>query len=108
MNFVRLANTLLKDGESASNNHVLVCNFAKYSLIKKKILTHRLSNKPFLIWLLTTPPNLKRVATLPCNLSLMACSANINVSQGSVATYASLVGFFNCKFTKESSSDKIS
>jgi len=27
---VRLANTLLKDGESARNNHVLVCNFAKY------------------------------------------------------------------------------
>ena len=28
------------------------------------------------------------VATLPCNLSLMACFAEINVSQGSVATYA--------------------
>jgi len=32
-----------------------------------------LSNKPFLIWLLTTPPYLKYVATLPCNLSLTAC-----------------------------------
>ena len=32
--------------------------------------------------------NLKYVATLPCNLSLMACFADINVSQGSVATYA--------------------
>jgi len=31
---VRLvANALLKDGESARNNHVLACNFAKYSPI---------------------------------------------------------------------------
>jgi len=30
---VRLANTLLKDGESARNNHILACNFAKYSPI---------------------------------------------------------------------------
>jgi len=33
---------------------------------------------------LTTPPHLKYAATLPCNLSLSACSAD--VSQGSVAT----------------------
>jgi len=31
MQFARLANTLLKDEESARDNHVLVCNFAKYS-----------------------------------------------------------------------------
>jgi len=30
--------------------------------------------------------NLKYVAPLPCTLSLMACYADINVSQGSVAT----------------------
>jgi len=48
--------------------------------------TDRLSNKPFPIWLLTVPPHLKYVATLPCNVSLMACFADINVSQGSVAT----------------------
>jgi len=30
----RLANTLLKDEESARDNHVLACNFAKYSPIK--------------------------------------------------------------------------
>jgi len=42
MHFVRLATTLLK-----------------------------LSNQPFLIWLLATPPHLKYVATLPCNLSLI-------------------------------------
>jgi len=40
------------------------------------------------MWLLTTPLYLRYVATLPCNLSLMACFAVINVPQGSVATYA--------------------
>jgi len=37
VHFVRLANTLLKDGESARNYHVLACNFAKYSAIKKNV-----------------------------------------------------------------------
>ena len=35
MRFARLANTPLKDEESARDNHVLACNFAKYSPIKK-------------------------------------------------------------------------
>jgi len=39
----------------------------------KKIVTDRLSNKPLLIWLLTTPLHLKYAATLPCNLSLIPC-----------------------------------
>jgi len=39
----------------------------------------------------------KYVATLPCNLSLMACFADINVSQGSVATYARCGGTFNIR-----------
>jgi len=30
---VRVANTLLKDGKSARDDHVLACNFAKYSEI---------------------------------------------------------------------------
>jgi len=38
-----------------------------------KNITARLSNKPFLIWLLTTPLHLKYAARLPCNLSLIAC-----------------------------------
>ena len=49
-------------------------------------ITHRLSNKPYFILLLTTPPHLKYVATLPRNLSSMVCFADINVSEGSVAT----------------------
>jgi len=60
--------------------------------------TYRLSNKPFLIWLLTKP-HLKYVATLPCNLLLMACFGDINVSQGSVATYARCGGIFNARLT---------
>jgi len=39
------------------------------------------------MWLLTTPSHLKYLAALPFNLSLMACFAHVNVSQGSVATY---------------------
>ena len=42
---------------------------------------------------------LKYVATLPCNLSLMACFADINVSQGSVATYARCDGNFDINLT---------
>ena len=33
MQFVRLATTMLKDGKSARDNHVLAFNFAKYSPI---------------------------------------------------------------------------
>jgi len=35
MHFVRLANTLRKDEESARDNHVCARNFGKYSLILK-------------------------------------------------------------------------
>ena len=64
-----------------------------------QFFTHMLSNKPFLIWLLITPPDLKYVATLPCNLSLMACFADISVLQGSVATYARCRGIFDIRLT---------
>jgi len=65
-----LANTLLKDGESARHNHVLVCNFAKYSPIL--IFFHSQTQKYTIINLIiNTPPHLKYVATLPCDLSLM-------------------------------------
>ena len=42
-----------------------------YSEDKELFASER--NKHFLIWLLTIPPRLKYVATLPCNLSLIAC-----------------------------------
>ena len=38
----------------------------------KNLFTDKLSNKHFLIWLLTTPPLVEHVATLPSNLSLIA------------------------------------
>jgi len=68
MHFAQVANTLLKDEESARDNHVLACNFAKYLPILKNNFADKLSNKPFLVWLLTTPPQLKYAAILPCNL----------------------------------------
>jgi len=73
LHFVRLATTQLKDEQIAGDNRVLACNFDKCSPIVI-FLTGRLSNKPFLTWLLTTPPHLKYmyVAALPCNLSLIA------------------------------------
>ena len=98
MQFARPANRLLKDEESARENHVLAGNFAKYSPILK-LFTHRLSNKPFLIWSLTIPPHLKFAATLLCNLSLRTCFADINVLQCSVATYARCGGIFNTHLT---------
>jgi len=61
---------------TCTRHHVLACNFAKHSPILNIFFADRLSNKPFLIWLLTPPPHLKYVATLPsvpCNLSLITC-----------------------------------
>ena len=56
------------------DNHLLACNYAKYLPIFI-FFTVRLSNKPFFIWLglLTTPPHIHYVVTLPCNISLIAC-----------------------------------
>jgi len=62
-------------------------------------MTIILSNLSRLIWLLTTPQPLKYVATLPCNLSLMACFGDTDISQGSVATYARCGGIFNIHLT---------
>jgi len=84
--------------QSAWDNHALVCNFAIYSPIKKNF-TPTLSNKLVLICLLTTPPHLQYVATVPCNLSSVACFADINVSQGSVATYVRCGGIFDSHLT---------
>jgi len=99
LHFARLANTLLKDEESARDNNVFACNFAKIFTDFNFFFSLRLSNKPYLTWLLTTSPHLKYAATLPCNLSLMACFADINVSPGSVATYARRNGNFNMRLT---------
>ena len=82
VHFACLANALLKDEESARDNHVFACNLKFFQIFTdlKKSFTFGLSNKPFLIWLLTTPTHFKYAVTLLCNLSLMACFADINVS----------------------------
>ena len=77
MHFMRLANTPLKDGESARNNHAVSCNFAKYSAILI-CFTHRLSNKPFLIWLLTTPPQNQHCANCIGTLSFRSVSKRLD------------------------------
>ena len=44
MHLVRLTNTLLKDEESARDNHFRACNFAKYLPIIKNSMTHSAIN----------------------------------------------------------------
>ena len=86
-----------QDEESARGNHVLALTLPNIHRFTK--IAVRLSNKPFLICLLTISPHLQCVATLPCNLLLMACFADITVSQCSVATYARCGGVFNVYLT---------
>jgi len=57
VHFARLDNTLLKDEEGARDNHVLACNLPNIYRFRNHF-TDRLSNKPFLILLLTTSPTL--------------------------------------------------
>ena len=54
------------------------------------------SNRPFLFCLLTTPPPLKYPATLPCNLSFIACFLTLLLHR---ATYARCGGIYNNHFT---------
>ena len=86
--------------QCARDNHVLACNFCQiFTDLKQFSLTD------LAIYLvIKTSPHLKYVATPPGNLSLMTCFADNNVSQGSLATCA-IKCPFNCKFTKESSSE---
>jgi len=72
VHFVRLATTLLKTKkvhETTTFLLVTLRNIHRFAIFS----TDRFGNKPFLIWLLTTPLHLKYVATLPCNLSLIVC-----------------------------------
>ena len=70
MHFARLANTQLKDEESARDNHVLACNIAEYSPILI-LFTRRLSNKPFVIWSLKAAPHLKYAAWCGCDVDVV-------------------------------------
>ena len=81
-------------GQAHKVHETITFSFLTLPNIHRLVFTRRLSYKPFLIWLLTIPPHLKYADTLPHNLSLMACFADINVSQGSIATYARCGGIF--------------
>jgi len=98
VHFLRLLAVCWPGTQSARNNSLLFVTLPNIHRLKI-FFTRRLSNKHFLIWLLTTPSHLKYVATLPCNLSLMACFADIYVLQGSVATYARCGGSFSIRIT---------
>ena len=80
---------------SARDNHVLACNSARYLPIEKNFTDSAI----ILNLVINNPVHLKYVATLPCNLSSLACFGDINVSQGSVATYARCGGIFNIHLT---------
>ena len=91
---------MLAKRTNARENHILACNFARYSPIFKKFFTRRLSNKPFLIWLLTTPPHLKYVVTLPGETLMSAKQAINDKLQGSIAVYLRRGGVVNNQIKK--------
>jgi len=64
--------TLLTDEERARDNRVLACNFAKYSPMLISF-TDSVTNKPFLIWLLTPHHTLNMQLHHLVILSLIAC-----------------------------------
>ena len=93
MHFLCLLAVCCQASKVHETTTLLLVTFPNIHRFKK--FTRTLSNKPFLISLLTTQPHLKYVATLPCNSSLVACFADNNVLQGSVATYARCGEIFN-------------
>ena len=72
VHFLRLLAVWWPCVQRVRDNHLLAYNCANYSPILI-FFTDRLGNKHFVIWISTSPPHLKYVATLPCNLSLLAC-----------------------------------
>ena len=96
MHFLRLLAVWWPGAQSARDNHLQL--YQIFTDFRKKI-NDTLDNKPFLIWLLTTPPHLKCVATLPCNLSLFACFLTIMFHKVVWQHMQGVVGFFNKLFT---------
>jgi len=93
-NLNRLLAVCWAGAQSARDNHNLDCNFACQIFTDFNFFSVTDS-----VIKLTTPPHLKYAATLPYKLSLIACFADINVSQGSVATYARCGGICNIHLT---------
>ena len=64
-----------------------------------KKFTGKFLGKFVVKWILILPLHLEYAATLPCNLSLTACFADIYILQGCVATYSRCGGSFNIHLT---------
>jgi len=90
LHFLRLLAACWPGAQCARDNHGFACNFAKYSPILTFFSLADSEQLTFLNLVINNPTTREicRLATLHCNLSFMACFADINVSQGGVATYA--------------------
>jgi len=74
---------------------IILSNFYRF----KKKFTGRFLGKFTVEWILKMPSHLAYIATLPCETLLSAKQGDINVSQGSVATYTRCGGIFNIHLT---------
>jgi len=88
-----------------SVSHFLPVTSSNVHRFKKKFFTSKFNNKSVVKWLLNSPPHVKHVATLPCDLSLITMHAsnfrqfsNIDVSQGSSETRLRCGGIANDHF----------
>jgi len=68
------------------------------------------AGRKFCGWLMTTAPSLKRVAALPCNVSLIACFQTLMFHKVVWQHAQGVVGFLvmrYCKFTRKSDTKRI-
>jgi len=93
VHFLRLLAAWWPGTQSAHNNHFFVCKFLPNIHRLKKISTVILGYKPFLILLLTIPPNLKYMATVPCNLLLIICFPTFKFHKAVWQRIQGVVGF---------------
>ena len=87
----------VQGGPKKLGHGIMTIILSNHNRLKK--FTGKFLGKFVVKWILILPLHLEYVATLPCNLSLMACFVDTNVSQGSVATYARCGGIFNIHVT---------
>ena len=90
-----LANTLLKDEESAQDNHVFACNFAKCSPLSLCLPACRCYNHTAEFIHITHVQ-----VTLPCEILMSAKQAINNKLQCSVAAYLRCSGVVNNQIKK--------
>jgi len=99
VHFLRLLAVCWPGAQRTRDNHLFACNFAKYSPIVNIFFSLADSaNLVFLSWFLIIPPHLEYVATLPCNLSLVACFLTLIFNKVMWQHMLGLVGF-STRFT---------